>query len=115
MRAKFKSKNIVKTSAPRKIWAYKKCIQFPEHGSGLPGLYGMAIDRKMTNEKALRYKITCYPESEKPFDNIDMEAVGEVVEYFRADVIQKIQSDLDDAQEEIENLRNELEEVWKNS
>jgi hypothetical protein len=75
----------------------------------------MAIDRKMTNEKALRYKIICYPESEKPFDNIDMEAAGEVVEYFRADVIQKIQSDLDDAQEEIEKLRNELEEVWKNS
>lgn len=97
-------KGLKASGAPRKIWAYHQQAVVPEYGLGIRGLYGHTADLERWQRAQMDSAIICYRESKRPvFEDVD-----KIVEYVRFDLLEQYKVDLELAQQEIEDLKNQL-------
>ena len=92
--------------APRRIWAYHLQAVIPEYGLGLRGLWGQSMDLERWQRAQMDSAIICYRESKLPV----FEDVNKIVEYVRFDLVEQLKVDLELAQQEIEELKNKLDD-----
>ncbi len=90
--------------APRRIWAYHLQAVIPEYGLGIRGLWGQSMDLEREQRAQMDSAIICYRESKLPISN----DVDKIVEYVRFDLVEHLEVELQLAQEEIEELKNKL-------